>query len=154
MPAQGFLVKMSELRFWIIVIGIALVILFTPIPERIPPSEERSFRVEASQFAFSPAILKVNRGDQITIELVSQDVVHGLAVDGYGYEISADPGQPKSLTFTANKSGSFRIRCSVTCGNMHPFMIGKLQVGRNDLLWRGIGLSVLAVVSAAWRGLS
>ena len=42
------------------------------------------------------------------------------------------------------------MRCSVTCGALHPFMIGKFNVGSNDLLWRAIGLGVLAVIAGVW----
>ncbi len=78
-------------------------------------------------------------------------MVHGLEIDGYGVGMTADPGQPATMTFVADRSGSFRMRCSVTCGGMHPFMIGKLQVGQNQWLWRGAGLAMLAVVAGAWK---
>jgi len=67
-------------------------------------------------------------------------------VDGYDISIEADPGQTATLTFTAGKAGSFRFRCNVTCGAMHPFMIGKLNVGSNNWLYRSIGVALLAVV--------
>jgi len=77
------------------------------------------------------------------------DVVHGLYVDGYDISVTADPGQTKRLTFVADRSGSFRLRCNVTCGAMHPFMIGKLTVGQNTSLWRSIGLAIIAVFGSA-----
>jgi heme/copper-type cytochrome/quinol oxidase subunit 2 len=75
------------------------------------------------------------------------DVVHGLYVDGYGVSVTADPGQTASLTFIADNAGSFRFRCNVTCGALHTFMIGKLQVGANTWLWRAIALTVLAALA-------
>jgi heme/copper-type cytochrome/quinol oxidase subunit 2 len=89
----------------------------------------------------------VNPGDTVTLQLVSTDVVHGLYVDGYDVSVEADPGQTATLTFVADRSGSFRFRCNVTCGAMHPFMIGKLTVGTNHWLFRSIGLAALAIVS-------
>jgi heme/copper-type cytochrome/quinol oxidase subunit 2 len=109
------------------------------------------FKVEASRFAYAPAVLQANPGDTVTIELTSTDVVHGLAVDGYGVETTADPGQTARLTFLADRSGSFRLRCTATCGPMHPFMIGKLQVGRNELLWRGTALAFVVVAAVWWK---
>ncbi len=128
-----------------------LLVAFTPLP--IPRDEptKRIFHVDASSFAFSPAELKVNPGDQVTIELSSSDVVHGLYLDSYDLQISADPGQTAELTFIADQAGSFRFRCSVTCGDLHPFMIGKLHVGPNLLLWRGVGLAILAALAGVWR---
>ena len=53
-----------------------------------------------------------------------------------------------SLAFVAQRAGMFRMRCSVTCGSLHPFMIGKLRVGRNELLWRAAALTVLIGITA------
>ena len=136
---------------WAAVALVALLILFIPLPEAASSPTERTFRIQASQFAYSPAVLSVNHGDQVTIELMATDVVHGLAVDGYNVEIISDPGQTARLSFTADRQGTFRFRCSVTCGNMHPFMIGKLQVGQNDLMWRGALLAGLALLAGIWR---
>jgi len=129
---------------WAILGAAALLVAFAPLPHSTPTPTERTFHVEAGDFAYSPAVLHVNTGDEVTIELVSTDVVHGLYVDGYNVSVEADPGQPATLSFIADNSGTFRLRCSVTCGALHPFMVGKLQVGSNLLLWRGIGLAFLA----------
>ena len=111
---------------------------------------ERHFRIEASSFQYTPEAIHVNPGDHVTIDLVSTDVVHGLYIDGYDLNVTADPGQTATLTFVADRAGSFRMRCSVTCGALHPFMIGKFNVGSNDLLWRAIGLGVLVVIAGVW----
>jgi cytochrome c oxidase subunit 2 len=123
-----------------------LVVSFVPLPVPATTPQERIFPIDARQFAYSPSELKVNTGDTVAIQLLSTDVVHGLYIDGYDVSVEADPGQTKTLTFVADKPGSFRFRCNVTCGAMHPFMIGKLTVGSNDLLFRSIGLAMLAIV--------
>lgn len=135
--------------FLLLIAGLAAV--FVPLPAASPTPQERTFRIEARQFAFSPSELKVNVGDTITLQLVSMDVVHGLYLDGYGISVEADPGQSQTLTFTASKPGSFRLRCSVTCGAMHPFMIGKLTVGENHWLLRSFVLAGLAVIGVLGR---
>ncbi len=137
---------------WLGISFLGILILILPLPAYARASGEHLIKIEASRFAYAPSILRVNPGDKVTIELTSQDVVHGLAVDGYGLEIQADPGQTTRLTFTADRSGTFRLRCSVTCGSMHPFMIGKLQVGNNELLWRSAGLALLMVFAGVWKG--
>jgi heme/copper-type cytochrome/quinol oxidase subunit 2 len=134
-------------RFTLLLLVMAgLAVAFAPLPVRPITPQERTFRIEAGQFAYSPYELKVNPGDTVNIQLVSTDVVHGLYMDGYDISIQADPGQTKTLSFVADKPGSFRFRCNVTCGAMHPFMIGKLNVGSNHWLFRSIGLALLAVV--------
>jgi heme/copper-type cytochrome/quinol oxidase subunit 2 len=131
--------------FLLLLIIAGLVVAFVPLPVLPNAPQERTFRMEARQFAYSPSEIKVNLGDSVTIQLVSTDVVHGLYVDGYDVSVEADPGQTKTLSFIADKPGSFRFRCNVTCGAMHPFMIGKLTVGSNNWFFRSIGLATLAV---------
>ncbi len=128
----------------------ALIVAAAPLPFATADPAERHLRIEASSFAFSPAVISANPGDRITLELVASDVVHGLYLDGYDLSVTADPGQTASLTFVADRSGTFRFRCSVTCGALHPFMVGKLRVGANGLFWRAAALSMLAVIAAFW----
>lgn len=134
----------------IVLVALASTLLLVPLAlarvVEAGPAQEHTLRIEASQYQFDPGVIQVNPGDRVTIELVATDVVHGLYLDGYGLEVIADPGQTARLTFVANRRGAFRFRCSVSCGAMHPFMIGKLRVGNNYLLWGGVGL---ALVSAA-----
>ena len=125
---------------------VGLVVALAPLPVQPIAPQELTFRVDARQFAYSPSELKVNTGDKATIQLVSTDVVHGLYLDGYDISVQADPGQTATLTFVANKPGSFRFRCNVTCGAMHPFMIGKLTVGTNDWLYRSVGLAIISMI--------
>ncbi len=127
----------------------ALVIALVPLPATLAQPADRHFRIEASSFEYTPPVIAVNPGDRVTLELVSTDYVHGLYIDGYDLDLTADPGQTARLTFIADKPGAFRFRCSVTCGPLHPFMIGKLNVGVNWLLWRAAGLAVLAATAIA-----
>jgi heme/copper-type cytochrome/quinol oxidase subunit 2 len=122
------------------------VVAFAPLPAQLAPPQARTFRIDARQFSYSPSELRVNPGDKVTIQLASTDVVHGLYVDGYDVSVEADPGQTATLTFIADQPGSFRFRCNITCGAMHPFMIGRLTVGLNDWLLRSVGLSILALL--------
>ena len=140
-------------RHWLPWVGwlvLALVITFAPFPARATAPMERTFQIKASRFEYSPAVLAVNPGDRVTIELTATDVVHGLSIDGYNLAVSSDPGQTARLTFVADRQGSFRFRCTETCGNMHPFMVGRLEVGSNSLLWRAVALSGVALLAAAW----
>jgi heme/copper-type cytochrome/quinol oxidase subunit 2 len=134
---------------WLILAGVALLFAWAPFPIRTTPPAERTIRLEAKSFEYNPAEIHVAQGDRVTLEIVSTDVVHGIYIDGYDLQASADPGQTARLSFVADRAGSFRFRCSVSCGTLHPFMIGKLKVGSNALLWRSIGLAVLAVF-AGW----
>lgn len=137
---------------WTILALIGLFVLFVPIPTGASTPVDRTYRVEASRFEYSPALLKANPGDRLTIELVAMDVVHGLSIDGYNLAATADPGQTTKLTFIADRVGTFRFHCTTTCGNLHPFMIGKLQVGQDTFLLRSIALMGLVLFAGVVKG--
>lgn len=140
-------------RAILVLTGAALLIALVPLPALSRPVD-RTIRVEASNYAFTPGVVRVNPGDRVTIELVSKDVVHGLSIDGYTINLEAEPGQTARATFTAERAGSFKLRCSVACGNLHPFMTGKFQVGPNLLLIRALALGGLIFLAGAWMALS
>jgi heme/copper-type cytochrome/quinol oxidase subunit 2 len=137
----------TRIVYWLLLVAAASAVAFAPLPF---PSrgggKVRTFWIRASQFSYSPSELHVRPGDIVTINLESADVAHGLYVDGYGTSVEADPGQPASLTFVADRAGSFRFRCNITCGALHPFMIGKLTVGTDRAFYRGVGLALVGLV--------
>ncbi|HSN78155.1 MAG TPA: cupredoxin domain-containing protein, partial [Anaerolineae bacterium] len=101
---------------------LALAALVLPLPTGAAAAGAREITLDARMFAFEPGRLRVNQGDRVTVILHATDVVHGLYIDGYDVDIIAEPGRPAQATFTADKLGKFRYRCSVSCGAMHPFM--------------------------------
>ena len=134
-------------QIWLSVfVLLGTVIVFAPLPRSASTPAEKLVHIEASQFSYSPGEIRVNTGDLVTLELASTDVVHGLYVNGYDVSVTADPGQTQRVTFRADHPGAYRFRCNVTCGAMHPFMIGRLTVGGNDWLLRTIGLALIAAI--------
>jgi cytochrome c oxidase subunit 2 len=110
--------------------------------------------IAATQFAFDPPVLRVNRGDRVHLTVQATDVVHGFYLDGYGAEARITPGLSQRVDFVADRVGKFRYRCSVTCGTLHPFMTGELIVSPNTALLRAAGLTVVvlaATLLALWR---
>lgn len=126
--------------------ALAGLVFVLPWPTPVTAATERIFRIKARDYAFTPATIEVNPGDRVTIELESGDYVHGLHIEDYEVNLTADPGQPASVTFIADRPGTFRIRCSVSCGSLHPFMGGRLRVGPPVVFWRALLLAALAVV--------
>jgi heme/copper-type cytochrome/quinol oxidase subunit 2 len=137
-------------RQWLLLIGVGLLIIFLPIPSAKASPLERVFYLDASRFQYNPAVLRVNRGDKVTIVLSTSDVMHGLSIDGYNVQTMTQPTRKGSVTFIANRTGVFRFHCTVVCGNMHPFMTGKLVVGQNTLLLRSAALLGLVMFAGVW----
>jgi len=147
---SNFKYQISKELVTALAVGLALMILVVPVPLTFAAPQERHFRIEASRYQYTPSVVNVNPGDRVTIDLTSNDVVHGLYVDDYALSITADPGQTTRLTFVADRPGTFALRCSAPCGPVHPFMVGKLIVGPNWLLWRAIGIAGIAAFAGLW----
>jgi heme/copper-type cytochrome/quinol oxidase subunit 2 len=132
---------------------LALGLLLIPAPASPAPAI-RHITIDATQYQFTPGRVRVNRGDQVVITLTASDVVHGFYLDGYGLKTRVEPGVAQRIEFVADQMGKFRYRCSVSCGPLHPFMIGELVVGPNLPFWRAGGLTLTALTGMLvylWR---
>ena len=127
-------------------VALALLILLLPLPWT-PVPVTRQITINAAQFAFDPPVLRVNRGDRIIITLQAADVVHGFYLDGYGIEVRVEPGLSQRLEFVADRVGKYRYHCSVSCGSLHPFMLGELVVDPNLPYARAAGLTLVALAA-------
>ncbi len=104
----------------------------SPVPQQeekaVQTGEVKEFKITAKQFQFEPAVIEVNKGDKVRLIVTSVDVPHGIAIPEYGINERLDPGEPKTIEFTADKQGNFDSFCSVVCGAGHSNMKGKLIV--------------------------
>ena len=98
------------------------------VEETAPSGQVKEFKMTAKQFAFEPSTIEVNKGDRVRLIVTSIDVPHGIAIPEYGINERLDPGQPKTIEFTAEKEGTFTAFCSVFCGSGHSNMKGKIVV--------------------------
>lgn len=124
--------------------------------------------IEAKKYGYSPSRIVVNKGDTIILKPTSLDVTHGFLLDGYPIEaiikqkgiaflkytweddtgrLNTDWDKVSEIEFVADTAGKFTFRCTQTCGNLHPFMIGELIVKPNTPYRLFISLSVWTVFS-------
>ena len=79
-----------------------------------------------------PTSFEVRQGDTVTIHMTNieqtTDELHGLGINGYNINIVADPGETKTVTFKADKSGVFAYYCTNFCSALHQEMQGYLMV--------------------------
>jgi heme/copper-type cytochrome/quinol oxidase subunit 2 len=134
----------------------------------ISPDVKKSRRdivIVAKQYDYRPNRIIVNQGDEIHVKLGAFDVVHGFYLEGYDIEAEIYPGRlpfrlrkpsqkgpfelAEEIVFTADKPGKFRYRCSVTCGPLHPFMLGELIVRPNRVFGASMG-GALGIFIAAF----
>jgi cytochrome c oxidase subunit 2 len=117
-------------------------------------AKPRLINVQAKRFQYMPNRISVKKGELITIRLESLDVTHGFFLDGYGVNIKARPGLIGKVTFVADKAGRFAFRCSETCGEFHPYMIGFLEVTPNSrfhLFVAGVCIAFVVVLGVLFR---
>ena len=142
----------------------ALPLLFNKA-RPIAAEKHRDFVIIAKQYDYLPNRIVVNQGDQVNLKLGAFDVVHGFYLEGYDIEAEIYPGRipfklrhpsreekfslAEEISFTANRAGKFRYRCSVTCGPLHPFMLGELIVRPNYPYQMSIG-AALGIFLAAF----
>ncbi len=127
---------------------LAIVALTASISFASPIPQSHTINVNSRAFAYEPASIRVNRGDTVTIRLESLDATHGLAIDGYDVSLQAEPGSSARATFVADREGKFKFRCSVSCGPLHPFMIGELVVQPDLPFARSAILTLLVTLGA------
>ena len=67
--------------------------------------------------------IEVNQGDNVTIYVTNIeqtiDESHGLGIDGYNINIQIDPGETKTVEFTADKPGVFALPRTNFCSALH-----------------------------------
>jgi nitrous-oxide reductase len=84
--------------------------------------------------SFTPSAIEVTEGETITIALTNieqtTDVLHGFGLLDYNINIVVDPGETKTVTFTADKPGVFPFYCTNFCSALHQEMQGYLVVKR------------------------
>lgn len=161
---------MPAKKLWLVIIGIAIGLLICAnliFGWARPKPVDRVITIEAEKYAYTPSILKVNKGDRITLILKAKDVTHGFFLEGYDINAKARPQMPSfwfrrpstgedfqtvnEIHFTADQEGKFRYRCSTTCGYMHPFMQGELVVEPNRLYPASVQLAIaIMVLSLLW----
>jgi nitrous-oxide reductase len=81
---------------------------------------------------FVPEKIEVNQGDHVTVYMTNieqtLDESHGFGIDGYDINIQIDPGETKTVEFTASKPGVFAFYCTNFCSALHQEMQGYLLV--------------------------
>lgn len=114
---------------------------------------DKEFTIWARQFDFTPAVITVQQGDYVRINLKTADVAHGWYIDGYDVNIKVSGGETVSVEFVADKAGTFKTRCSVTCGPFHPFVAGKFVVRQSPNILPWLIIAGVAAVSAVSVGI-
>ena len=86
------------------------------------------FTISAINYAYDVTLMKVKKGETVTVTFKSTDGFHDWVVDEFNAHTErVSPGQLTSVTFVADTIGTFEYYCSVGQHRANG-MIGKLIV--------------------------
>jgi nitrosocyanin len=100
------------------------------IVEQTPETEESAeFDMEVGDWFFTPESITVKEGQTVTIHLRNVGAkAHGFGLPQFNVNEYIDPGEEKTITFKADKKGTYRVFCTVPCGSGHQTMDATLIV--------------------------
>lgn len=98
-------------------------------PAGVPTGTVKSFAISGTEFAFSPNTLTVNKGDTVKVTLTNNgNYPHNFTITELNVQgKTISPGQSDTVTFTADKAGTFQYFCSVP-GHKDKGMVGTITV--------------------------
>ena len=91
-----------------------------------------SVKMLAIRSRFVPDKIEARAGDEITIHVTNveqtTDMIHGLGIIEHDMNVVVDPGETKTVKFTAKKAGVYPFYCTNFCSALHQEMQGYLAV--------------------------
>lgn len=92
-------------------------------PAAAPVREFKTVNIEVKgNKIWAPSFFVVKKGDKVKITLVNAaSGVHAFAIDGYPVDAqvnNAEGDNTKTVEFTADKAGIFRVYCSMHAGHV------------------------------------
>jgi cytochrome c oxidase subunit II len=88
----------------------------------------REIKVTAKKYEFLPDPIGVRQGEKVRLKITAVDVDHGFGLKEYNINQKLPKGQEQIVEFTADKPGTFTVKCTVFCGLGHGSMKGRLMV--------------------------
>jgi nitrous-oxide reductase len=77
---------------------------------------------------FTPDNIEVPVGSEVTWNItnieMAQDATHGFALPGQNINLSIEPGETTTITFTADTPGVYPYYCTEFCSALHLEMMG------------------------------
>lgn len=86
------------------------------------------WKVQHASGAAEINALHVPADKPIVLTMTSQDVIHSLYLPALRIKQDVIPGRYTTLSFMADRAGTYPLRCAEFCGTDHSAMIGELVV--------------------------
>ena len=90
--------------------------------------DAREIRVTAKKYEYDPAVITVQQDEHVKLIITALDHDHGFKIDALHIDQLLKKGEPTTIEFTADTTGTFPFQCSHFCGLGHKGMKGELIV--------------------------
>ena len=87
----------------------------------------REIQVTATTPKFTPKVITLQAGEDVTIVLTSKDVFHDFTVQGLGHVVGAKKGKTRQGGLMIDEPGTYKFWCTVS-GHRAAGMKGKIIV--------------------------
>jgi len=91
-------------------------------------AETKTFQMTAKKYEFIPAVINVNQGDKVVLQVTATDRAHGFGIQEFNVDRALPEGETVTIEFVADRKGEFTIKCTKFCGWGHFSMKAKLIV--------------------------
>ncbi|WP_417395010.1 cytochrome c oxidase subunit II [Gimesia chilikensis] len=106
------------------------------IDMRTPPSDSYDINVIAKKWSWAfqypngwiESELHIPKGENVTLTMASDDVIHSLWVPAFRTKMDVVPGRYTQEWFKATRAGEYPLMCAEYCGQKHSNMISKVIV--------------------------
>lgn len=93
-----------------------------------PSGTARTIKMTAELWKFTPNVVRVEKGEDVTLEITGVSGTHGLSIPGFGINETIIQGNTVNVKIPTDKTGTFDFACSVQCGSGHNDMTGQIIV--------------------------
>lgn len=95
-----------------------------------PSGSAKMIKMTAELWKFTPNVVRVKQGEDVTLEITGISGTHGIAIPGLGINETIIQGNTVSVKIPTDKTGTFDFACSVLCGSGHNDMTGQIIIER------------------------
>jgi cytochrome c oxidase subunit II len=93
-----------------------------------PAPRPKVIKIVAKRFDYTPAHLRLKKGEPVILELTTRDVVMGFNLPDFNLRADIIPDKVTRVSFVPDRTGKFIFLCDIFCGSGHEEMQGSITV--------------------------
>lgn len=87
-----------------------------------------TIQLSAQNWSWSPGVIKVKKGQKVTVVVQSLEGMHGISIPSLGISEKLSDGGTVTFTLPTDTAGTFEFFCNVPCGPGHKEMRGQIII--------------------------